>query len=357
MFFYSIHRGLVAKLNSLFSQVAQTADWVPVCGENNLQEKIFEENAVTANIDAFQGSHLSVLCNSSENEASTEDNSQLSNVESLNEPKMILENETTETGAKDDNETKLESINSVKKSRKVGTYESNDLISSQPDDSKFDSAKYHTDEETPVTVQPFNKVVIPDKAKLNDKSKAPLKTKIPQKSKRMDNGRYLGSAQHSPYHDSGNSPEIYRESEQILGKCFAKEDSFRNVLIEKLDLCNQVCSSENYGGGEFCQEDLDESDCVSELDCSMSEYNSPISRKHSRIPRINRSNSLMSFKRRCSLQSLPHHSSRRSSISSRRSSTLSIDERPPWNYGAGGTPYQKMYPFGKKRLSVDNYYD
>ena len=111
---------------------------------------------------------------------------------------------------------------------------------------------------------------------------------------------------------------------------------------------------------EFTSEDLNnfESDAVSELD-TMSEYNSPFNSKHSRIPRITRSNSLMSFKRRCSLQSLPHHSSRRSSISSRRSSTVSIDERPPWNYGAGGTQYQKLlYPFGKrKRLSVDNYYD
>ena len=103
------------------------------------------------------------------------------------------------------------------------------------------------------------------------------------------------------------------------------------------------------------------SDSVSELD-TMSEYNSPVSRATpSRIPRIQRSNSLMSFKRRCSLQSLPVSasiSSRRSSISSRRSSTMSVDERQPWNYGAGGTPYQKLYPFGKpKRLSVDNYYD
>ena len=108
----------------------------------------------------------------------------------------------------------------------------------------------------------------------------------------------------------------------------------------------------------FNIEDLNnfESDTVSELD-TMSEYNSPYSR-HSRIPRINRSNSCMSFKRRCSLQSLPQNSSRRSSISSRRSSTLSIDERPPWNYGAGGSPYQKLFPFGKrKRLSVDNYYN
>ena len=108
----------------------------------------------------------------------------------------------------------------------------------------------------------------------------------------------------------------------------------------------------------FNIEDLNkfESDTVSELD-TMSEYNSPYSR-HSRIPRINRSNSCMSFKRRCSLQSLPQNSSRRSSISSRRSSMLSIDERLPWNYGAGGSPYQKLYPFGKrKRLSVDNYYD
>ena len=97
-------------------------------------------------------------------------------------------------------------------------------------------------------------------------------------------------------------------------------------------------------------------DTVSELD-TMSEYNSPYSR-HSRIPRINRSNSCMSFKRRCSLQSLPQNSSRRSSISSRRSSMLSIDERLPWNYGAGGSPYQKLFPFGKrKRLSVDNYYN
>ena len=107
--------------------------------------------------------------------------------------------------------------------------------------------------------------------------------------------------------------------------------------------------------------DYDGSDSVSELD-TMSEYNSPVSRATpSRIPRIQRSNSLMSFKRRCSLQSLPASasiSSRRSSISSRRSSTMSIDERQPWNYGAGGTPYQKLYPFGKpKRLSVDNYYD
>ena len=104
-----------------------------------------------------------------------------------------------------------------------------------------------------------------------------------------------------------------------------------------------------------------DSDTVSELD-TMSEYNSPVGRATpSRIPRIQRSNSLMSFKRRCSLQSLPVSasiSSRRSSISSRRSSTMSIDERQPWNYGAGGTPYQKLYPFGKpKRLSVDNYYD
>ena len=108
----------------------------------------------------------------------------------------------------------------------------------------------------------------------------------------------------------------------------------------------------------FNIEDLNsfDDDTVSEMD-TMSEYNSPYS-KHSRIPRINRSNSCMSFKRRCSLQSLPHNSSRRSSISSRRSSTLSIDERPPWNYGAGGSPYQKLYPFGKrKRLSVDNYYN
>ena len=97
-------------------------------------------------------------------------------------------------------------------------------------------------------------------------------------------------------------------------------------------------------------------DTVSELD-TMSEYNSPYTCKQSRIPRIQRSNSLMAFKRKCSLQSLPHHSSRRSSISSRRSSTLSIDERPPWNYGAGGTPYQKLYPFGKRKISVDNYYD
>ena len=107
--------------------------------------------------------------------------------------------------------------------------------------------------------------------------------------------------------------------------------------------------------------DYADSDTVSELD-TMSEYNSPVSRATpSRIPRIQRSNSLMSFKRRCSLQSLPVSasiSSRRSSISSRRSSTMSIDERQPWNYGAGGTPYQKLYPFGKpKRLSVDNYYD
>ena len=106
----------------------------------------------------------------------------------------------------------------------------------------------------------------------------------------------------------------------------------------------------------------DYADSVSELD-TMSEYNSPVSRATpSRIPRIQRSNSLMSFRRRCSLQSLPVSasiSSRRSSISSRRSSTLSVDtERQPWNYGAGGTPYQKLYPFGKpKRLSVDNYYD
>lgn len=119
---------------------------------------------------------------------------------------------------------------------------------------------------------------------------------------------------------------------------------------------------ENDDAAEFDKsfniEDLNhfESDTVSELD-TMSEYNSPYSR-HSRIPRINRSNSCMSFKRRCSLQSLPQNSSRRSSISSRRSSTLSIDERPPWNYGAGGSPYQKLFPFGKrKRLSVDNYYN
>ena len=115
-----------------------------------------------------------------------------------------------------------------------------------------------------------------------------------------------------------------------------------------------------------------DSDTVSELDMldTASEYAAPytplsMSAKvtGSRIPRITRSNSLMSFKnRRCSLQSLPlshaHHCSRRSSVSSRRSSTISIDERLPWNYGAGGSQYQKMYPFGKrKRLSVDNYYD
>ena len=109
--------------------------------------------------------------------------------------------------------------------------------------------------------------------------------------------------------------------------------------------------------------DSDTADTVSELD-TMSEYNSPAYRATpSRIPRssalVQRSNSLMSFRRRCSLQSLPatHSSSRRSSVSSRRSSNISIDERLPWNYGAGGSPYQKLYPFGKKRLSVDNYYD
>ena len=320
------------------------------------KKKVFEENAVMANIDALEGSLQPVLRKPSENGETTDNSTHFKSCSvSNNEQKMTMEHETTENGAGDDNEMEFTSISSVQKlnSRKVGTYESNTLINT-PDDSIFDSAKC-TDEVTLEKVQQIkdNGTVLP----VNELSKANFITKIPQKSKRMKNERVLELTKTSPYHDRGNGSEIYRESEQILGKCFVKEDSFRNVLIEKLDLCNTVPSSENYGGEEFCEDDLDESDCVSELDCTMSEYNSPISRKHSRIPRINRSNSLMSFKRRCSLQSLPHHSSRRSSISSRRSSTLSIDERPPWNYGAGGTPYQKMYPYGKKRLSVDNYYD
>ena len=165
-------------------------------------------------------------------------------------------------------------------------------------------------------------------------------------------------------HNSNNNSLIKKNSNNI----FHHQIQLAEMLNEKELEVETNNSNMLYPGRhdvlceqqEFTSEDLNhfESDAVSELD-TMSEYNSPYNSKHSRIPRITRSNSLMSFKRRCSLQSLPHHSSRRSSISSRRSSTMSIDERPPWNYGAGGTQYQKLlYPFGKrKRLSVDNYYD
>ena len=136
------------------------------------------------------------------------------------------------------------------------------------------------------------------------------------------------------------SPPLVYVSEEVYLENLEHDDSVEFDKSFNIDDLNQF-----------------EADTVSELD-TRSEYNSPYSKLSSRIPRINRSNSCMSFKRRCSLQSLPHNSSRRSSISSRRSSTLSIDERPPWNYGAGGSPYQKLYPFGKrKRLSVDNYYN
>ena len=163
-------------------------------------------------------------------------------------------------------------------------------------------------------------------------------------------------------HNSNNNSLIEKNSNNIFHHQIPITEMLNEKQLEVDSNTNTMLYADTHAvlceQQEFTSEDLNhfESDAVSELD-TMSEYNSPVSRKHSRIPRINRSNSLMSFKRRCSLQSLPHHSSRRSSISSRRSSTLSIDERPPWNYGAGGTPYQKLYPFGKKRLSVDNYYD
>ena len=135
------------------------------------------------------------------------------------------------------------------------------------------------------------------------------------------------------------------------------QDLNNSIIISIEDPDSNELNNHNLTAPAAMIHNNDDLDTVSELD-TMSEYNSPYS-KPTRIPRITRSNSCLAFKRRCSLQSLPHHSSRRSSISSRRSSTMSIDERPPWNYGAGGTQYQKLlYPFGKrKRLSVDNYYD